>query len=255
MKKILLFLLIFICNLHFCLADEQIIEDIDGYFVDETEQNAELHGYLEYNNDAELQEAEEDIIRLEAPIVRNSVNLAKPGTIEPKSLFSSSKAPEFNPIEDNYFEAASGFSSQEYTIKPVSTVYSKKLGKFSFGTMYDSALYSAQVNYSTGMFAKYESKFFALGAGFSKSTGSNYSSYNDRFYFMPELKLTQRLSVLDVMQTDVSQINKSNKIVLRYSPDLKKYADDVKFELGVAQSFYQNTYVKSSLSFSTIFKL
>lgn len=121
--------------------------------------------------------------------------------------------------------------------------------------MYDSSLGSAQVNYSTGLFTKYEGKHFALSTAFSKNTNCNYDSYSDKFFIIPELKLTRRLSLLDVMQTDVNQINKSNELVLRYTPHFKKHPDDVQFEFGAGQSFYEDTYINSSVRFSTKFRL
>lgn len=254
MKKILLLILILIFGMQVCLAEGEIEEDINSYFAEEPEQTTELQGSLEYNQPAEEQEIEQNAVNLEIPVNYNAINITKPQKIESKSLISGSKKPTFHPIQDE-LEAASKFSTQEYDVKPVSTRYSKKFGKFSFGTMYDSSLGSAQVNYSTGLFTKYEGKFFALSTAFSKNTNCNYDSYSDKFYIVPELKLTKRLSLLDVMQTDVNQINKSNELVLRYTPHFKKYADDVQFELGAGQSFYEDSYVKSSIRFSTRFKL
>ena len=46
-----------------------------------------------------------------------------------------------------------------------------------------------------------------------------------------------------------------NEITLIYTPSLKKYADSLKFELGVAQSYYRNGKQSSAVSFSTGFKL
>jgi len=57
------------------------------------------------------------------------------------------------------------------------------------------------------------------------------------------------------MKTDVYQINKSNELVLRYTPHMKKYAEELQFEVGAGQTFYADTYVNSSLRFSTNFKL
>lgn len=235
-----------------CFAEGETEEDISSYFTDEPEQTNELQGHLEYNREPE--EQEQNVIWLKTPVDYNAINITKPQKIELKSLITGVKKPSFQPIQDE-LKTVSKFSSQEYDIKPVSTSYSKKLGKFSFGTMYDSSLGSAQVNYSTGLFSKYEGKYFALGTAFSKNTNYKYDSYNDKFYIIPELKITKRLSLLDVMQTDVNQINKSNELVLRYKPHFKKYADDVQFELGAGQSFYEDNYIKSSVRFSTRFKL
>lgn len=280
MKKILL-LVICIFSVQFCYADEKAVipanaeitkpanientvnnevpvsedEDIDKYFNEEPQQNPEqtvqLKGYLQYNQSD--QEIEQQAIQLEAPETAK-VQFSEPKRLGSKSLVSGVKKATFHPMQDE-LEKASKFATQEYNIKPVSTSFVQNIGNVSFGTMYDSSLDSTQISYSTGIFTKIEGKYFALKTAFSKNTNSNFDSYDDKIYFVPELKLTKRLSLLDVMQTDVYQINKKNEVVLRYSPNLKKYADEVQFELGAGQSYYQDNYIKSSVRFSTRFKL
>ena len=240
-------------NANFCFADEQEMEDIDQYFQ-EPEQT-ELHGFLEYNQNQEQQGVEEEAIGLDSSVKQKNINFEHPKKFEQKSLFSNSaKVPIFTPIQDK-LESASRFSTQEYDIKPVSTSYSRKYGKFKFGTMYDASLDSTRVSHSTAFFTKYEGKHFGFAGGFSKSTTDNYDGFSDKFYIAPELKITRRLSLLDVMKTDVAQINKSNEFVLRYTPNFKRRADEVQFELGAGQSFFNDNYVKSSIRFSTNFKL
>lgn len=256
MKKILLLILILAFSIQICFAEEGSEEDIESYFNTEPQQTTELHGYLEYsqNQDENEQNQEQNAILLDEPENPKSINLTKPQKIESKSLISGTKMTTFAPIQDD-LKNASKFSTLEYNIRPVSTNYSKKFGKFSFGTMYDSSINAANTNFTTGLFTKYEGKHFAFSTAFSKNTNGNNDTFNDNFFVAPELKLTKRLSLLDVMQTDVAQISKSNELVLRYTPHFKKYADDVQFELGAGQSFYQDSYVKSSLRFSTKFKL
>lgn len=256
MKKILLLLLILIIGCNACLALDEAEEDIDSYFNEEpqTVQSPELHGSIEYNQTTPVQEEEQESVYLNSGNIKN-INISQPKKIESKSLISNVKKPTFQPIQDQ-MNAASKFAAQEYNIAPVSTSYGKRIGKMTFGTMYDSSLDSgsgAQSN-TTGFFAKYEGKYFALNTAFSKNTNYNYDSYSDKISIAPELKLTKRLSLLDVMQTDVYQISKRNEVVLRYTPHLKKYADDFQFELGAGQSYYNDAYVKSSVRFSTRFK-
>lgn len=240
-----------------CLAQEENEEDIDSYFNEEpqTVQSPELHGSIEYNQTPQAQEEEQESVYLSPGNIKN-INISQPKKIESKSLISNVKKPTFQPIQDQ-MNVASKFAAQEYNIAPISTSYGKKIGKMTFGTMYDSSLDSgsgAQSN-TTGFFAKYEGKYFALNTAFSKNTNYNYDDYSDKIYVAPELKLTKRLSLLDIMQTDVNQISKRNEVVLRYTPHLKKYADDVQFEVGAGQSYYNDNYVKSSVRFSTRFKL
>lgn len=248
MKKILSLLLIIFLGTQICLANEEGEEDINSYFTEEPEQTTQLDGYVQYN-----QEPEEEAIQLDSTETAG-INFTKPKSFGSKSMVSNAKKPTFHPIQDE-FDTASKFSTQEYNIKPVSTTYSKKYGKFSFGTTYDSSLSSARANYSTGIFSKYEGKHFALSTVYSKRTNSNYDAFNDSFSIAPELKLTKRLSLLDIMQTDAMQLNKSNEVVLRYTPHFKKYADEVQLELGAGQSFYQDNYINSSVRFSTKFKI
>lgn len=252
MKKILLavLLLIFSVNVCFALEDE---EDVNNYFTDEDSQtqNTQLNGFVEYNQQS--QPTNPEAVSLES-VEKQQINFSQPQKIKSESLFPNNKKPTFQPLNDK-LEAVSQFSGQTYSIKPVSTAYSQKFGKFKFGTMYDSGISSASVNYSTGIFSKYEGKHFALSTAFSKDTNINSDSFNDKIFVAPELKLTKNLSFLDIMQTDVNQINKGNNIVLRYSPHFKKYADDVQLEFGAGQSYYQDNYVSSSIHFSTRFKL
>lgn len=235
-----------------CFAQDEVEEDISQYFNIEPEQTTQLNGYLEYNEN--VPDTEQNAIELDEPSEHRMVNLSKPQKVDSKSLFSEYKKPAFHPIQDE-LKSASMFSTQEYSIRPVSTSYSRKFGKFSLGTIYDSSLSKARANYSTGVFAKYEGKYTALSLGFSKNTNSNYDSYSDEFFVAPELKLTKRLSLLNVMETDVNQINKSNEFVLRYTPHFKRYSDEVQFELGAGQSFYEDSFIKSSVRFSTKFRL
>lgn len=228
------------------LQQEQTVNDYTG---SNTDQTSELNGYVQYNDEQQ----EETAIHLE-PVETKNINFSQPKKID-SSAPEGFKKPKLFPMENNALESASKFSTQEYDIAPVSSSFSGKVGKFSFGTMYNSSMGSARANYSTGIFSKYEGKYFALSTIYSKSTNSNYDSYSDKFSFAPELKLTKRLSLLDVMQTDVYRINTSNEVVLRYTPHMKKYADDIQFEVGAGQSYYDANYINSSVRFSTRFKL
>jgi len=251
MKRLVtaLVILIVFLNMQICLAEEQTTEDIDSYFVDEPEQTQELHGYLEYNQQ-EPQQKEEDSIYLDNKV---GINFTKPQKIDSSSLSIKTKKSNFHPIQDE-MERVSSFSNQSYDIRPVNTSFSQQFGKFRIGTNYGSSLSSSQMAYSTSVFAKYEGKHAAFRTAILKNIDNN-SDNSNSLSFTPELKLTKRLSLLDVWQTDANQINKSNDVVLRYTPHLRKYAEDVQFDLGAGQSFYEDTYIKSSIYFNTTFKL
>ena len=277
MKKILsLVLIMMTLSFQTCFAEDEPEEDINSLFSQieavepETEQKkpeiandnnntVQINGFVEYDEQEERpeepqDELEENAVLLTQPDMVKNINFSAPKKMNSNSLLGAKK-PTFQPLSRGLETAASKFSTQEYAINPVSTSYSHKVGKFSFGTMYDSTLDSASAYYSTGVFSKYEGNRFALSTSFARSTNLNDDGFSSKIYISPELKITKRLSLLNVMQTDVNQINKKTELVLRYKPHFKKYADDVQFELGAGQSFYQDNYVKSSVRFSTKFKL
>lgn len=264
MKKILpaIFLLLLFClNLgSFCLAGET--NSSDNIFTDNSdENNLELRGYLEYEDEPQETifledqgETPQNTIYMKTPSKQRSVNIEGPKKIGSKSLLSTAAKQVPEPAV-NRLEAASKFSSQEYDINPVSSSYSGKSGNMTFGTTYDSSISSAQLNYSAGFFTRYDGKRFAITSAFSKNTDNNYDGYDNKLYLAPELKLTKRLSLLDVMQSDLVQPTRKNEVVLRYRPKIGTHSDDIQFELGAAQSYNENQYINSSVRFSTRFKL
>lgn len=234
-----------------CLAEDQTTEDIDSYFVDEPEQTQELHGYLEYNQQEPLQKEEDSIYLDNKGTV--GINFTKPQKIDSSSLSINTKKSNFHPIQDE-MERVSNFSNQSYDIRPVNTSFSQQYGKFRIGTNYGGSLGSSQMAYSTSVFARYEGKHAAFRTAILKKIDNN-SENSNNLLVSPELKLTKRLSLLDVWQTDANQINKSNDVVLRYTPHFRRYADDIQFDVGAGQSFYEDAYIKSSIYFNTTFKL
>src|SRR5574344_113928 len=292
MKKIL-FLSVLISFLSFCsvFADEsQLLPPSSvpatqenskiNSFSENNSEDSTLKGYLEYDasqNEPEEQTLDEneneeitDYIKQERAlententvgledneIGKHSVNIKAPPKFKSKSLITK-KEKENPQIQTSsvILNTSSRFADPEYQIGSVSTSYVAKSGNFSVGTSYYSGLDSASLSSSTGVFTRYDGKHFAISSSFNKSGQYNDNNYSDNFSVAPELKITKRLSFVDVLQTDANQLNKSNKMVLRYNPKIKSHTDDVQLEFGFGQSFYENQYVKSSVSFSTRFKI
>lgn len=239
-------MLLFTANL--CFADDYDDYIEKNFAVPEKDEIQELHGYIEYVEDPQ------DAIYLDSYNQTKGINITTPQKFAKSGLATKAK-PDLSIFNTENIEKASNFNSQEYMIHPTSSSYSGKVGRFTLGTSYSSYLDSAEINYSTNVFSRYEGKRFALTTTFSKSTRSDYASYKDKISIAPEIKLTKRLSLLDVFQTDLSQISKKNELVLRYKPNFRKYADKVQFELGAGQSYYNDAYINSSIRFSTNFKL
>lgn len=258
MKKILLAILILLFAHQFCLAEEEAVNNI---FTNDPQTQTELHGYLQYDEvpDETIYLEETPIepinsIQLKEPEVKNNLNLKAPQKVGSKSLIPT-KIKQMPALNVKTVDFVSKFSSPEYNFAPVSSYYSMESGKMSFGTTYDKGMSKAQQNYSTGVFARYDGKHFAITSAISKNASGRYDETSDSLYFAPELKITKRLSLLDAIESDVSQTNKSNEIILRYKPHWKKYADDVQFEVGAGQNFREDNYINSTVRFSTRFKL
>jgi hypothetical protein len=72
---------------------------------------------------------------------------------------------------------------------------------------------------------------------------------------IPEIHITDRLTLKESFSTYMNLPKNNHEITIVYTPELKHYVDALKFELGIAQSFYNDGRQSSSLSFLTGFKL
>ena len=89
----------------------------------------------------------------------------------------------------------------------------------------------------------------------SSDTQSVDSSYSNMFGIAPELKLTKYLVLRDTFKTYMGVPVNKNRISLIYTPQFKKYIENLWFEFGVTQSYYENGANNSSIDFYTKFKL
>ena len=247
MKKIIIILLLIIFLPLQSFADDIIETEVKESFMDLNGTQA-LEGYIEFvepqdTNEVILGDQIEDTLDLDTPLTIHS--RAKITRDLNNSIFASAKM----------LQNASKFSNMEYNIVPESSSYEKHLGNFSMGTKYDSDIWRAGNYYSTGLFSRYDGKHFALETGMFKGTTGGYGSYSNKIYFAPELKLGKYFSILNKTQSYVASNYNTNEIVLRYAPHIKNLAEEVEFEVGAGQYFSENTQVRSSLRFSTRFKL
>ena len=151
--------------------------------------------------------------------------------------------------------SSSRLSGEEYYIAPTSHSLSDKIGNFSYGSYYGTSLDSAQLLYSTTFFTRYDSKHFAFTTGVGTDSGSTNGMNTNTFSFSPEWKITKSLAVKDTMRAYMGVPVKKNQISIVYTPQMKKYIDTLKFELGISQSFYENGVTNSAVQFSTNFRL
>lgn len=195
---------------------------------------------------------EDSAIYLDKSIERPTLNIKPPNTLIPvyTPTFKDTRIRERSALAKS-----SKLSGDEYYIAPIFNYVSEQAGNFSYGTYYGASMDSAQMTYSTSMFTRYDGKRYALTGTVSTDTQSIDGSYQSMLGIAPEIKLTKALALRDTVKTYMGVPVKKNSISLIYTPQLKKYIDSLRFELGLSQTFYESGYNNASLEFSTKFKL
>ena len=150
----------------------------------------------------------------------------------------------------------SKYSNMEYSIKPLSSSHAKQIGNFTAGTMFNQDIDYAELEQSTGVYSRYDTKYFGLYTAYSKTLNSTNSNYNDNFYLAPEIKLNQYMTLKEILSADITRNRKKAEIVLSINPFGKKDIDRWRIEFGTNATFDEyNELLKNQFKFSTNFKL
>lgn len=236
------------------ITSDDITADTSGNIIEEDDNLEEyeitdmytdvLKGYAEYTD------GEEDAIFLDDTIENPlSITIKTPSSIKDEThlIPSDSLFNKQYPIFNN---------KMEYSIAPVSTTNSTQKGKFSAGTMYDQGIDYAEFEQTTGLFTRYDTKYFAVSSAFKKTINSTNNNYNDNFYFAPELKLNQYFTLRETLSADMIKNTRSAEFTISINPFGNKDKSRVSVELGT-KSIFDNTnaLLKNQFKFSTNIKL
>lgn len=215
--------------------DDYKLEDMYGYV---------LHGYAEYFDD------EENAISLDLPENEYLVlNIKKPVAIEGKYFGYLQSSPSL--FDNNY----SKYSGSEYSISPVSGSSSKSVGGFSAGATYSQGIDYGELEQSSGIFTKYQYKRFAISTSYAKTVNTTNNTYNDNFYIIPELKLSQYFTIKNILSADTVKKRKKAEVVLSVNPFGNKDYDRLRLEFGASGTYDEvNNAFKNQLKFSTMYK-
>ena len=141
-------------------------------------------------------------------------------------------------------------------ILPLNTSVAAKFGGLSYGTTFGEEISYSQMEATTGFFVKYSSpNKFAFTTSLRQSANRDIDAQYSTIKFSPEWHITEKLTLKDSFTNYVNGTKNKNQLTLVYTPSLKKYADSLKFELSVAQSYYNTGKQSSGIAFSTGFKL
>ena len=144
------------------------------------------------------------------------------------------------------------------TLLPLSGSLTEQFGSgFSYGQTWDQELSNyAQMEHTTAFFLKYDApKWFSLTSAIKQASNQDIGTQYNTLRIVPEWHITDRLTLKDSFTAYMGRPMNKNEVTFVYTPALKKYAESLKFELGLAQYYYQSGKQRNAVQFSTGFKL
>ncbi len=239
MRKFLFVIALIFVNFLPAISNEDDVEPIIETY--------ELQGLVEYDdNPVETIYLDDDIEIPQVNIPQRSVTLP----VKILNITSNTNTPR---------SALSRAAITRNTLKdilPLSGTLSESFNGITYGTLWGEELSYSQMESSTGVFLRYDApKYFSLDTTFKQTATQDIGTQYGSVRVTPEWHITDKLTLKDSFTNYVNAPKNKNELTIVYSPALKKYADSLKFELGVAQSYYSNGGKSSSVSFTTGFKL
>ena len=141
-------------------------------------------------------------------------------------------------------------------IMPLSGGVSEYIGGFSYGQTWCQELSYAQMEDTTAFYVRYDfPKYFSVTGSIRQATNQDIGTQYNILRIIPEWHINDKITIKDSFSSYMNLPKNKNEFTITYTPSLKKYADALKFELGVAQSFYRDGRQSSAISFSTGFRL
>ncbi len=142
-------------------------------------------------------------------------------------------------------------------ILPLSASVTVNKGGLTYGTKFAEELSYAQPESTAAFFLRYDTpKHFSFETAIRQSANRELEdSQWSSFRLTPEWHFNDKLTIKNSFSNYIQSQKNKTELTIVYTPSLKKYADALKFELGVAQSYYSNGNKSESVSFSTGFKL
>ena len=142
-------------------------------------------------------------------------------------------------------------------ILPLSDSIVARSGGLSYGSTFGEEISYAQMESTAAFFLRYDTpRRFSLETAFRQSSNRELEdSQWTTVRITPEWHITDKLILKNAFSNYLQSQKNKNELTIVYTPSLKKYAESLKFELGVAQSYYANGNKSESVSFSTGFRL
>lgn len=215
---------------------------------EQVKETYKLNGQVEYDdNPVEVIYLEDDIEKPEVNIPQRTLTLPV-GVLNITSNTNTSRSALARAMINNRGSVSD--------ILPLSESVVAHSGGISYGTIFGEELSYSQMEATTGVFVRYDSpKRFSLATYLRQSANREIDTQYNTLRITPEWHITDKLTLKDSFTNYVNLPKNKNEITIVYTPALKKYADSLKFELSVAQSYYSNGRQSSGISINTGFKL
>lgn len=236
-----LFLIIF---LSICCLTPAIAESADNSTIKET---IKLQGQIEYDdNPVETIYLDENIEKPQVNIPQRTLTLPV-GVLNITSNANTSRSALARAMVNR---------NSLGDILPLAGSVTEKMGGFSYGQTWEQELSYSQMEDTTAFFLRYDApKYLSLTTSIRQSTNQDLGNQYNTLRVAPEWHITKNLTLKDSFTNYMNLPKNKNAVTLIYTPAMQKYADSLKFELEVAQSYYRNGRQSSAVSFSTGFKL
>lgn len=208
-----------------------------------------LQGQIEYDDNPV------EVIYLDENIDRPQVNIPKRSLTLPVGVLN---------ITSNTNSQRSALARTSISrgglkdILPLGGSVTEQFGSgFSYGQTWEQEMSNyGQMENTTAFFVRYDSpKWFSFTTSVRQASNQDIGTQYNLFRMAPEWHITDKLTLKDSFTNYMAQTRYKNEVTLVYTPALKKYAESLKFELGVAQTYYQGGRQRNAVQFSTGFKL
>lgn len=200
-----------------------------------------------------------DVVSLDKTVDSKKINISKPQKISATSLKDYNKRLEANKAArvSSKVVYASYRGDEESWIATNSKNIEEKYGDFSIGTSYTSEVSSlSSLEYSSGLFTKYQKKNFSLNTRFQKEQVATYGLTTNNISIAPEFRLNKALAVKNVLKADLTRNRKTAELILLLTPFAYLGNDRFNLELGAGQTYdATNTLMRTKFQFSTRLEL
>ncbi|MBQ4078988.1 hypothetical protein IJD15_07400 [bacterium] len=152
------------------------------------------------------------------------------------------------------FSASYNHSSSGGAILATDSIFlPKNAGSFVLGGAY-FANEAIEDNKTTGgAFAEYTYRRLKLNAQVGKSKLSNALEYDTSLYFVPELQLTDSVSIKTRFIRNVTQDSMQDELALTYKP--KNSTRNFEFEINASNQYTNTETIKQRIKLSTTFRI